>query len=238
MLKLVIANKCYSSWSFRPWLLLTEFGIPFEEVQIPFGPTFGDPVWLRAISAFTPAGKVPALLDGDVQVWESLAIIDHVADTRPDLPIWPRERAARAMARSIAAEMHAGFQALRSACPMNLGKIHPTRDRGEAVARDAARIQDIWRAAREKHGAGGPFLFGAFSAADAMFAPVVSRFVTYSIPLDPAVAPYAEAIQETKGYRSWRAAAHAEPWIMPEDEADEPVLQDFRPHLTPRKVPS
>lgn len=236
MLKLVIANKCHSSWSFRPWLLMTQFGIPFEEVLIPFGPTFDDPTWHRAISVYTPAGKVPVLLDGDVQVWESLAIIDHIADTHPDLPIWPRERAARAMARSISAEMHAGFGALRNACPMNFGKVHPARDRGEKVAHDVARICDLWRTARERHGGEGPFLFGAFSAADAMFAPVVSRFVTYSITVDPVSTAYMDAIQSTKGYQAWRMSAHAEHWIVPEDEADEPVLTDFRPQLSRSKV--
>ncbi len=236
MLKLVIANKCHSSWSFRPWLLMTEFGIPFEEVLIPFGPVFDDPTWLKAISAYTPAGKVPALLDGDVQVWESLAIIDHIADTHADLPIWPKERPARAMARSISAEMHAGFSALRNACPMNFGKIHPPKDRGTQVSRDVDRICSIWRTARELHGATGPFLFGGFSAADAMFAPVVSRFVTYSIAVDPVSAAYMDSIQSTGGYTSWRMSAHAEHWIMPEDEADEPVLTDFRPQLSRSKV--
>ncbi|MBN9469624.1 MAG: glutathione S-transferase family protein [Bosea sp.] len=235
-MKLVIANKTYSSWSLRPWLLLTELGIPFEEVLIPFGQTFDDPEWKRAISAFTPAGKVPALLDGEIQVWETLAIMDHVAELRPELPVWPRERAARAMARSIAAEMHAGFAALRGACPMNLGRGFHARDRGPSVAADVARITAIWRDARARFGEGGPFLFGAFGAADAMFAPVVARFAGYGIGLDPVSAAYAEAVQATRGYKSWRTAALAEPWIIEEDEADEPVLEDFRPHLSRSKA--
>lgn len=231
-MKLVIANKNHSSWSLRPWLLLTEFGIPFEEALIPFGQRFDDPEWKKAISAFTPAGKVPALLDGEIQVWESLAIMDYVADRFPDLAIWPRDRAARAMARSVSAEMHAGFGALRSACPMNLAWVHPARDRGAKVEADIARIATIWREARERFGAGGPFLFGRFCAADAMYAPVVARFVGYSIPLDPVCAAYAAAVQDSAGFKSWRMAALAEPWIIAEDEANEPILTDLRPHLS------
>lgn len=237
-MKLVIANKCYSSWSLRPWLLLTEFGIPFEEVLIPFGQTFDDPDWKRAISAFTPAGKVPALIDGDIRVWESLAIMDHVADTRPDLAIWPRDPAAKAMARSISAEMHAGFQALRGACPMNLAWVHPARDRGPKVAADVARISTIWREARECFGSSGPFLFGAFTAADAMFAPVTARFTGYGIAPDAASSAYCEAVQATQGFQSWRMGAFAEPWIIAEDEAVEPVTTDFRSFLSRSRVSS
>ncbi len=235
-MKLVIANKTYSSWSLRPWLLMTELCIPFEEVLIPFGQTFDDPAWKHAISSFTPAGKVPALLDGGIQVWESLAIMDYHADTRPDLAVWPRDPAARAMARSVAAEMHAGFHALRGACPMNIAWIHPARDRGPKVAADIARVCQIWRDARQRFGTEGAFLLGAFTAADAMFAPVVSRFVSYSIALDPVCAAYVEAVQATKAFTSWRMAALAEPWIIAEDEAQEPVLTDFRPHLRHSRV--
>ena len=231
-MKLVIANKNYSSWSLRPWILLTELGVPFEEVLVPFGRTFDDPVWKKAVAAFTPAGKVPALIDGENKVWESLAIMDHVADTRPEAAVWPVDPAARAMARSVAAEMHSGFQALRGACPMNLAWVHAERDRGPKVAADVARITEIWREARARFGAAGPFLFGAFSAADAMFAPVTARFTGYSIPLDPVSRAYVEAVQGTAGYQSWRVGALAEPWIVEEDEVDEPVLTDFRPHLS------
>jgi glutathione S-transferase len=216
---------------------MTELGIPVEEVLIPFGKTFDDPAWKQAVSAFTPAGKVPALLDGEVRVWESLAIMDYLADTHPDLPVWPRERAARAMARSVAAEMHAGFNALRAACPMNLAWRHGPRDRGPKVAADVARITEIWRDARGRFGAGGPFLFGAFGAADAMFAPVTARISGYGIAVDPVSAAYIEAVQATRGYRSWRMAAFAEPWIIEEDEVDEPVLEDFRPTLSRSKAP-
>ena len=237
-MKLVIANKNYSSWSLRPWLLLREFGIPFEEVVVPFGPTFDDPAWKRVISAYSPAGKVPILIDGAIQIWESLAIMEYIADKQPELAIWPRDPAARAMARSVASEIHAGFSALRGACPMNLAWVHPARDRGPGVVADVARISAIWRQARERFGAGGPFLFGAFSAADAMFAPVVARFSGYSIPLDPVSAAYVAAVTATRGYQAWRDAAFAEPWIVAEDEVDEPLLTDFRPHLTRSRAPS
>lgn len=237
-MKLVIANRNYSSWSLRPWLLLTQFGIPFEEVVVPFGPTFNDPAWKRVIGEYSPAGKVPILIDDAIQVWESLAIMEYIADIRPDLPIWPRDPAARAMARSVASEMHASFSALRGACPMNLAWVHPARDRGPGVAADVARIVAIWRQARESFGADGPFLFGAFSAADAMFAPVVARFVGYSIPLDPVCAAYVVAVTATEGYQAWRDAALAESWIVAEDEVDEPILTDFRPHLTRSRASS
>jgi glutathione S-transferase len=234
-MKLVIANKLHSSWSLRPWLLLTQFGIPFEEVLIPFGPTFDDPEWKRQVKAHNPSGKVPALVDGEggnaLQVWESLAIMEYVADLRPDLAIWPRDRAARALARSIASEMHAGFSALRNACPMNLGKRHAPKDRGAKVAADVARVTQIWNDCRARFGAGGPFLFGAFTAADAMYAPVCTRFRGYSISLDPVSEAYCDAIYALPAFKAWRAAALQEPWIVPEDEMDEPVLENYRPDL-------
>ena len=165
-------------------------------------------------------------------VWESLAIMEYLAETHPDLAIWPRDRAARAMARAIASEMHAGFSAIRGACPMNLGKRFAGRDRGPAVARDAARVQEIWRTARERFGKGakdgGPFLFGAFSAADAMYAPMVTRFETYSIPADPAARAYMGAVMGTAAFQEWRKAALAETWIVPEDEVDEEPVENFR----------
>ncbi len=230
-MKLIIANKCYSSWSLRPWLLLKAFGIPFEEVLIPFGPTFDDPAWKEKVRPYNPAGKVPALVDGDIQIWESLAIMEYVADAHPELPIWPRERAARAFARSIASEMHAGFSALRGACPMNLGKLYAPMDRGPKVAAEVARLTAIWNEARAAHGAGGPFLFGAFSAADAMYAPVATRLRSYSVSVDPVSEAYCDAIYAAPAFQAWREAALAEAWIVPEDEMDEPVLENYRPHL-------
>ncbi|AZO76474.1 MULTISPECIES: glutathione S-transferase family protein [unclassified Bosea (in: a-proteobacteria)] len=235
-MKLIIANKTHSSWSLRPWLVLAEFGIPFEEVLVPFGPTFDDPEWKRTVAEYTPARKVPSLVDGAIAVWDSIAIIEYLAETHPELPIWPRDKAARALARSICAEMHSSFAALRSACPMNLAWVHPARDRGPAVAADIARVTEIWRDARQRFGAGGDFRFGDFSAADAMFAPVATRFTTYSIALDPVSAAYVAAVQGTAGFKTWREAALAEPWIVSEDEVDEPVLTDFRPNLSRSKA--
>jgi glutathione S-transferase len=230
-MKLIIANKVHSSWSLRPWILLSAFNIPFEEVLIPFGPSFDDPEWKAKVKAYNPAGKVPAIVDGDVQVWESLSIMEYIADKHPELAIWPRERAARAFARNIASEMHAGFSALRNACPMNLGKRHASKDRGPKVAADVARVTAIWNEARSRWGSGGPFLFGAFTAADAMYAPVATRLRSYSISVDPVSEAYCDAIYAHPAFVSWRKAALAEPWIVPEDEADEPVLENYRPHL-------
>jgi glutathione S-transferase len=228
MATLVIGNKCHSSWSLRPWILMKQLGIPFEEVLIPFADPIDSPEWKAEVRRYSPAAKVPALVDGHVAVWESLAIMEYLADAHPDLAIWPRDRAARAMARSIAAEMHAGFSALRSACPMNLGKTYPERDRGPQVAKDVARIAEIWTTARERFGAGGSFLFGAFTAADAMYAPVVTRFETYSIPVDPVSRAYMDAVLSTPAFRAWREAALREPWIVPEDEVGEEPIANHR----------
>ncbi len=230
-MKLIIANKVHSSWSMRPWLVLKHFGIPFDEVLVPFGPTFDDPEWKAVVSQFTPAGKVPALVDDKIQVWETLAIIEYTADIHPELAIWPKEIAARAMARAISSEMHAGFGALRNACPMNLGKKHAAKDRGPAVAADVARVCKIWKAARDQFGAGGPYLFGNFSAADAMYAPLVTRLVTYNIAVDAASQKYIEAIYDLPAFKEWRKSALSERWIVPLDEADEPVIENYRPHL-------
>lgn len=227
-MKLIIANKLHSSWSLRPWLLLSAFEIAFEEVLVPFGPSFDDPEWKAKVQAYNPAGKVPALVDGEIKVWDSLAIMEYIADKHPELAIWPRDRAARALARSIASEMHSGFSALRNACPMNLGKRHQLKDRGPKVAADVARIAAIWNDCRARFGAGGPFLFGAFSAADAMYAPVCTRLRSYSIAVDPVAEAYCDAIYAHPSFQVWREAALAEPWIVPEDEMDEPVIENYR----------
>jgi glutathione S-transferase len=233
--KLVIGNKNYSSWSMRPWILLRELGVPFEEVLIPFA-GLGDPAamaaWRERVRAHAPGGdapgKVPLLVDGEVAVWESLAILDHLADRFPERAVWPTDPAARAFARSIAAEMHAGFAALRKACPMNLGKRYAARDRGDAVARDVARVAAVWTTARTRWGQGGRFLFGAFGAADAMYAPVVARFLGYDLPAAPVVRAYLDAVAGTAGYRGWTEAALAEPWVEPQDEVDEPPVAVLR----------
>jgi glutathione S-transferase len=220
---LVIANKCYSSWSLRPWLLMKQLGVVFDEITIPLDL----PDTKEKVLKHSPAGKVPILIDGDVTVWESIAIMEHVGDAY-GAPVWPEDRKARAMARSIAAEMHAGFSALRSACPMNLGKKYASRDRGEAVARDVARFSAIVREARERFGAGGPFLFGAFSAADAMYAPLATRLDTYSIDLDSTTRTYVDAILSLPAFQEWRSAALKEEWIVPADEVDEDAIGNYR----------
>jgi len=220
---LVLANKLYSSWSLRPWLLMTELGIPFDEIVIPLD----RPDTRERILKHSPAGRVPVLIDGDVTVWDSLSIFEYVAE-RFGKPVWPQDRKARALARSISAEMHSGFTALRSACPMNLGKKYAARDRGEAVARDVSRIAAIWRDARSRHGAGGPFLFGAFTAADAMYAPVVARFEAYSIPVEADTRAYMDAVLALKSFSAWRRAALEEAWIVAADEVDEPPIAVYR----------
>jgi len=220
---LVIANKCYSSWSMRPWLLLKQLGIAFDELTVPLDL----PDTKARVLKHSPAGKVPILIDGDVTVWETIAIMEYVGEAY-GAPVWPADRKARAMARSIAAEMHSGFSALRSACPMNLGKKFAQKDRGEAVARDVARFVEIVRQAREHFGAGGPFLFGAFSAADAMYAPLVTRLDTYSIALDATTRAYADAILVLPAFQEWRSAAMEEEWIVEADEVDEEAIEDYR----------
>lgn len=223
---LIVANKCYSSWSLRPWLLMKEKGLAFDEKFI----VFETPEFRQVAGALSPNGKVPCLVDGSVTVWESLAIMEYLADIHPDAGIWPADVKARAYARSIANEMHAGFTALRSGCPMNLGKRFAARDRGPGVAKDVARITAIWREARERFGAkeNGPFLFGAFTAADAMYAPVITRFETYSIPVDPVSRVYMDAVIETAGFQEWREAALQEPWIFREDEVEEEPIAQLR----------
>lgn len=221
---LVIGNKLYSSWSLRPWLLLKQLGIAFDEVLIPLG----QPDTKAEVRKHSPAGKVPILIEGDIAVWESIAIMDHVGETFEDAEVWPRDPHARAMTRSIAAEMHAGFTGLRSACPMNLGKRFGERDRGPAVARDVARVLDIFRKARGRFGSGGPFLFSEFSAADAMYAPVVTRLDTYSIPVDPVSRDYMDAILALPAYKEWLEAALEEPWVLAHDEVDEAPIEVFR----------
>lgn len=221
---LIIANKIYSSWSLRPWLLLTELGIPFDEEVIPLD----QPDTRDRILARSPGGRVPILLDGDVTVWESLAIVEYLAESFPGKPVWPADRAARVLARSISAEMHAGFAALRSACPMNLGKRFAGRDRGPEVARDVSRVEEIWRDARHRYGQAGPFLFGAFGAADAMYAPVVTRLDTYGVAVEPETRAYMDAVLGTAGLRLWREAALRETWTVAHDEVDEQPTVDLR----------
>jgi glutathione S-transferase len=202
---------------------MKQLGVAFDEILIPLDL----PDTKERVLRHSPAGKVPILVDGDVTVWESIAIMEYAGDAY-GAPVWPEDRKARAMARAVAAEMHAGFPALRSACPMNLGKRYPRRDRGEAVARDAARFSAIVRDARGRFGRGGPFLFGAFSAADAMFAPLVTRLDTYSFDLDAETRAYADTILSLPAFREWRAEALKETWIVDADEVDEEPVEVYR----------
>lgn len=221
---LIIGNKLYSSWSMRPWLVLRAFGIPFEETVIPLK----RPETADAIAQHSPSRKVPVLIDGDVRVWESLAIIEYLAEKFPEHAIWPRDPAARAYARAIASEMHAGFPALRQACSMNLGKKFIARDRGPEVFADVARIIALWNVTRDRFGAGGSFLYGTFSAADAMYAPVVTRFETYSIPVEAPARAYMDAVLAHPAFCAWREGALAEPWIIEDYEARDIVVAYHR----------
>ena len=206
---LILATKTYSSWSMRPWLLMRAFAMPFDEVVIPLY----TPETAAAIARYSPAGKVPILLDGDVTVWESLAIVEHLAATRPDLPIWPRDPGARALAQSLSAEMHAGFPSLRRTMPMNMRREpRPPVAGWDAARTDIARIEAAWSDARTRHGADGPYLFGAFSAADAMFAPVVNRFHAYAVPVGATTRAYMDAMMALPAWRAWRNDADGEPW--------------------------
>ena len=212
-LTLYVGNKNYSSWSFRPWIAMEGCNVPFDDVVIPFDFPAGNPKF-RDLS---PTGRVPVLHHGDVRVWESLAIIEYVAELFPDAGIWPAGRAARAEARAISMEMLSGFRGLRGACPMNLRRPKRAIALPDGVRDDVARIEAIWRECRAK--SGGPFLFGDFSAADAMFAPVVNRFETYDLVTDPATLAYMDAMKGHRAWIRWEQAALAEPWIVPEDEA-------------------
>ena len=210
---LYVGNKNYSSWSLRPWIAMEAAGVPFTDRVIPFDFAAGNPEFHK----ISPTGRVPVLHDGGVRVWESLAIIEYVAELFPDAGIWPRERAARAEARAISMEMLSGFRALRNACPMNMRRQPGAIDLPDGVTDDVARIGTIWKDALAR--SGGPFLFGDFCAADAMYAPVVNRLEIYRLTEDETMLAYMERVKAHPAWRKWRAAALAEPWIVPEDEA-------------------
>ena len=203
---LVIGDKNLSSWSLRPWLALRVFGIDFEELRLPLD----TPEFRARIGEFSPTGKVPALLHDGVAVWESLAILEYINETFLGGRGWPHERAPRAHARAIAAEMHAGFAALRRELPLNLQRRGAPATPGPEAARDITRVQQLWRDARGRFGTGGPFLFGGFGLADAMYAPVALRFVAYGIALTEEAQAYVEAITALPAVIEWRAAAEAE----------------------------
>lgn len=225
---LTIANKLYSSWSMRPWLVLKAFDIPFAETVIPLR----QPDTKARIGALSPSGKVPLLTDGPIKVWESLAIIEYLAERFPDKPIWPREARARAHARAISNEMHGGFMPLRQSCPMNLGKRFATPAMTEDLAASIARVEAVWRSARAEFGASGRFLLGDFTAADAMYAPVVTRLETYSVSVADDTRAYMDAVLGHPAYVEWRAAAFQEPWRITDYEAGHTVVADLAPSHT------
>jgi len=224
---LIVANKLYSSWSLRPWILMRALGIPFEDETIPLRQQDSKARML----ARGPTGKCPVLIDGDVTVWESLAILEYLAEKFPDKAVWPRDAEARAHARAVSNEMHAGFQPLRQKCPMNLRARFVFKDRGPELGESVARVEAVWREARTRFGAkgGGSFLYGPFCGADAMFAPVVTRLDTYQIPVAPDTRAYMDAVLAHPAFVAWRTDALAEPvaWNIPDYEDGETPEEVF-----------
>jgi len=220
-LKLYIGNKNYSSWSMRPWVLMKQAGIPFEEVMVHFDSFDADSAFKATVGALNPAGTVPVLVDGDLAVWDTLAIAEYLAERFPERALWPRDASARARARSICAEMHAGFTALRSHCPLNIEADlrevgRRVLDEQAGVRSDLQRIGSMWRELLAAHG--GPMLFGDFGIADAYYAPVASRIRTYGLPLPAEAQAYADRLLDLPGARAWIDGALAEQDFVPFDE--------------------
>jgi glutathione S-transferase len=213
-MKLIFANRNYSSWSLRAWLVLKHFGIPFDEELV----LLNGEGWKEIIRKKSPSGNVPVLIDGGVVVHETLAIIEYLNDKYPAKGIWPSDRVKRAEARAVSAEMHGGFLALRDTAPMNLRSSHPGKVDFDTVAADLRRIERIWGDLTGE--SGGPYLFGKFNAADAMFAPVATRIRTYDLPVSDAAQEYVEAIYALPAFQEWFAEAVKEPWIVEQDEID------------------
>lgn len=207
----------------RPWLVLTASGITFEETVVALRreDTAGK------IAKISPTGKVPVLVDGDIRIWESLAVIEYLAEKFPDKNVWPKDARARAQARSISSEMLAGFQSLRKACPMNLGKLFHPINWDEEVLANVKRIEQLWRDTRAKFGEGGPFLFGEFSGADAMYAPVASRFKTYGFDVGDDTKAYMQALFAHPSFVKWTREALAEPWTIDDYEVGFTVRETF-----------
>lgn len=217
-MKLIIGNKAYSSWSLRGWLACKLSGLPFEEVTVPLY----DEAWekRREGDEFAPSsGKVPILWDGDIVVWDSLAIVEYLNEKSGGEKFWPTDIAARAMARSMAAEMHSSFAALRREHSMNIRQIYPAAPPSEAVTHDIARIMQLWAEARARFGGEGDFLFGEFGAVDVMFAPVVTRFITYQLPVARFAESYMRAIIAHPWMQEWIGGAQAEDWVIDKFEA-------------------
>ncbi len=217
-LHLIIGNKNYSSWSFRPWLALKVSGIAFDETVI----SLEAKDFKARVTALSGAGRVPVLIDGEVRVWESLAILEYLAEKFPAAGLWPHLPAARAQARAIASEMHAGFMPLRRHLPMNVARPVKARALDDGAAGDVARIDAIWSECRAKFG--GPFLFGPFGAADAMYGPVIWRFHSYAVGVSAAARDYMRAVMDLPAWAEWREAARRETWVLPHDEVDWPEV--------------
>ena len=213
-LSLAIGNKNYSSWSMRPWVLLTQAAIPFEEVQL----WFDAEARAEGADRFSPTGQVPVLMVDGEPVWDSLAICETAAELFPDRMLWPQAPRARQVARAICAEMHAGFRSLRSAMPMNIRSRHPGKGMSADVQKDIERVAALWRDCRQRFGDGGDMLFGRFGVADAYYAPVVMRFMTYEVPLPEDAQRYADAVRALPAVRAWMDAARQETAFVPADE--------------------
>lgn len=217
MLKLIIGNKAYSSWSLRGWLACKQSGLPFEEVVVPLYDADWDK--RREGAEFAPSsGKVPILWDGDAVVWDSLAIVDYLNDKTGGTRFWPEDMTARAMARSMAAEMHSSFTALRRKHSMNIRQVYPAQTPDADVLQDLSRIMELWAQARARFGGDGEFLFGDFGAVDIMFAPVVTRIVTYSLPVPRFAQPYMLAVLQHPFLQDWIAGAQEEDWVIEQFE--------------------
>jgi glutathione S-transferase len=209
-LKIILGNKNYSSWSLRPWLVLKHLGVPFDEQVVPLD----QPSTARDIGKYSPSGRVPVLIDGDTVIWDSLAICEYLNELFPDRKLWPSDARARATARSVSAEMHSGFAALRENLPMKFRESFANFQLKPEVKADISRILQVWSDCRSRFGAQGSYLFGAFTIADAMYAPVVSRFKTYGVALEGAPAAYAETLWKLPQIQEWLSAARAEPYRM------------------------
>lgn len=225
MLTLYIGNKNYSSWSMRPWVLMKQLQIPFREVMVRFDSFEGDSAFKRALAGLSPTGKVPVLVDEDFAVWDTLAIVEYLAERFPDRGVWPADRQARARARSVCAEMHSGFAALRSHCPMNVEAQLPEIGarvwcEQAAVRTDVERIVSMWSGLLQQ--SGGPMLFGQFSAGDAFFAPVCVRLKNYALPVPPSVGAYVDRVLALPGVKAWTDDALKEQDFVPSDEPYRP----------------
>jgi len=221
-LQLIIGNKNYSSWSMRPWIAMKAANIPFEETVI----SLDAPNFKQVVGAVSGTGKVPVLIDGEVCVWESLAILEYLAEKFPKAELWPAESGTRAVARAISNEMHAGFVPLRRHLPMNMWRPVIKRELTPEAIANVQRIESIWSECRMRYGKkGGPFLFGRFGATDAMYAPVVARLYTYGVDVTSATKAYMDAVMQLPAWREWQAAALKETWVLAEDEVDWPTVR-------------